>query len=324
MRKILFLLLTLTIVGCVKKNQYKTISGFAQGTTYNITYQDNGVGEIQTQVDSLLKKFDYCLSNYNDSSTLSRVNRGEDIFVDHWFATCFDLSKDVYNASDHLFDPSLRPLINAYGFGAKGQKEFRVLDSAQLVRILQKVGFDKVRIAKNKVEMPDSMSLDFSAIAQGYSVDILAQYFDDLKIDNYIVEVGGEIYAKGVNQNGAIWRVGIDTPTEGNFISGASIEQVIELNCKGLATSGNYRKYFELEGKKYSHQINPKTGLCARDSLLSATIVAQNAALADGYATACMVGGYEWSKKFLKTTDMIAYLIFENYKGEMVTEKIIK
>lgn len=322
MKKSLLIIAIATIIGCSQKPVYQSVTGFAQGTTYAILYNDNGIGDLKIEIEELLNRFDASLSNYNDSSILSRVNRGEDVEVDDWFVNCFNASMQVYQQTDNLFDPSLRPLINAYGFGAKGKKEFRVLDSVQLEAILQNVGLNKIKIDNKKVVMPDSMSLDFSAIAQGYSSDLVAQMFDSLGIENYIVEIGGEIYAKGVNAKGKSWRVGIDTPKEGNFIAGASIEEVVELDKKGLATSGNYRKFFEIDGKKYSHEINPKTGLCSRDSLLSATIIAPNAALADGYATACMVGGYAWSVDFAKRLNLQAYLIYQNHKGEMVTIKL--
>lgn len=308
--------------GCATKPVYRSIEGFAQGTTYHITYEDNGVGDLMPQVDDLLARFDTVLSNYNDSSMLSRVNRGEDIALNEWFITCFNESVAVNAASDGLFDPSLRPLINAYGFGAKGRKDFRILSDDQLKSVLENVGLNKIKIEGDRLIMPDSMSLDFSAIAQGYSVDLVCQMLDSMDVKNYMVEVGGELYCKGVNSKGGFWRVGIDMPEEGNFVSGEFVQEVVELQDKGLATSGNYRKYFEVEGVKYSHSINPKSGLCSRDSLLSVTIVASTAALADGYATCCMVGGYAWGVDFVKRMNLTAYLIYSDYKGDMITTKI--
>lgn len=323
MRKIFLVLISVLVFGCTPKFEYNNITGFAQGTTYSITYCDNGVGNLKPFVDSVLLQFDSVLSNYNESSQLSLLNRGDSVELHDWFVECFEESMVVFDASDGLFDPTLRPLINAYGFGAKGQKEFVTLDSLQVVEVLKNVGLNKVKLNGKKLLLPQGMSLDFSAIAQGQSVDILAKEFEKMGVSDYIVEVGGEIYAKGKNGRGVTWRVGIDTPIEGNFIPGQSIAYEVELDGKGLATSGNYRKFFEVDGKKYSHAINPKNGLCTRDSLLSATIIAPNAALADGYATACMVGGYVWSQDFLKRKNILGYLIYQNHKGEIVTQKVV-
>lgn len=328
MRKITkFLLVLLLLSGCtnlVNKPNYMQLSGFTQGTTFSIIYSDTV--DYKVQVDSILADFDFSLSLYNKESLLSSINRGESDSVDHYFEECFAMSDTINRESGGLFDPTLAPLIKAYGFGSDGK--YRELDSVEFAEIYETVGFSKVRIEGGKlVRQNESTMIDFNAIAQGYSVDVVADFFDSKGVTNYMVEIGGEVFCKGESPRGDNWKIAIDTPKEGSVIPGADIATVIGMESRGLATSGNYRKFLELEsGEKLVHTIDPISGHPVSHNLLSVTILAKTAALADGYATACMVGGLEWSKEFVEELNSGAdsesrvdcYLIYSDLEsGEM-------
>ncbi|MFI3295332.1 MAG: FAD:protein FMN transferase [Rikenellaceae bacterium] len=321
------LLAIMAFVGCSDRQPtYTNCNGFAQGTTYSITYCDEQGRDFSSAFDSLLLCFDYSLSNHNDSSLLSRLNRGESsLKLDGWFVECMELAARVYGECDSLLDPTLRPLISAYGFGSAGRSGYHELSDSERDSLLSLVGFHRVGVCGDTLYREDRrISLDFSSIAQGQSVDVLSGWLVERGVSNFLVEVGGEIYAQGVNPKGRTWRVGVDKPTEGNIVPGADLETVIELSGRGLATSGNYRKYFaDSLGEKMTHTIDPRTGLMARHNLLSVTILAPNAALADGYATACMVGGLEWAREFVGSrSDVSAFVVYSSGSGEMVSEHL--
>jgi FAD:protein FMN transferase len=297
-----------------RKMQYYRIAGFAQGTTYHMSFELPDSVDIQPQVDSILRRFDSSLSEYDSLSVISRINRNEDIETDGLFNTVFIKSYEVFKASGGRFDITVMPLVNVWGFGPGRRTQ---VDSAQIDSILDFVGMDKVKLENNRIIKADPrVQLDVNALAQGYSVDIVCAYMDSLGSENYLIEIGGEIRAKGVNQSGKLWRIGIDKPEFGNMIPGSDLEAIVELDNKSLATSGNYRKYYEEDGVKYHHSINPFTGYPARQSILSATIVADDCITADAYATVCMVGGLEYSKKMLSQhPELEAYLIYGDEAG---------
>jgi thiamine biosynthesis lipoprotein len=297
-----------------KTGIYFKIAGFAQGTSYHIIYEMPDTIDLQPQIDSILHAFDLSLSAYDSTSIISKINRNEDVLIDDLFTQVFIKSTEIFISSDGIFDITVMPLVNAWGFGPKSRE---TIDSARIDSLLVFVGMGKVRLENGKVIKSDPrVQLDVNAIAQGYSVDIVTGFLDGLGVQNYMVEIGGEIRAKGINPAGKIWRIGIDKPEFGNIIPGAEIEAVVELKNKALATSGNYRKYYEENGIKYTHSIDPKTGYPAQQSLLSATIIADDCITADAYATVCMVGGLEKSKKILaQHPELEAYLIFGDDTG---------
>lgn len=295
---------------------YRQIEGFAQGTTYNIIYSDTT--DYAPAIAAFLDDFDASLSIFDSTSLVCRINEGLTDSVDAWYAECFVISKQIHTLSGGLFDPTLAPLIAAYGFARKNVQ--KTIDSVEIARIMSSVGFDKVAIVDGRlVRQNAATKLDFNAIAQGYSSDLAARMLDSLGIENYMVEIGGEIVTRGVSPSGKPWRIGIDSPQDGNFIPGASLNTIIELDGRGLATSGNYRKYVELpSGERVNHTIDPRTGRSASNNLLSATILAPTAAMADGLATACMVGGLEWAKKMIaQNPDVDGYLIYADKNGDM-------
>ncbi len=322
MARVIILLITLMLIGCSTEPSYRTIEGFTQGTTYQITYKDTA--NHRTHIETFLSEFDSSLSIYNQNSLINRINSGQTNRLDSWTRECLELSDSVYNMTSGLFDPTLAPLIAAYGFARKEQQAD--LSEQQRIDIMQRVGFNKVSVDSMRIiKDRDDIELNFNAIAQGYAVDKLAELLESLGIRDYMVEVGGEIYCSGVSPRGTPWRIGIDVPSEGNMVAGTNIATVVELSGRGLATSGNYRKFIDLpSGERITHSIDPRTGLSTRHNLLSATIIAPSAALSDGIATASMVGGLQWTKALIDTLKVggmaiDCYLIYAEEGGEMAS-----
>jgi len=301
--------LLLLISGCVNKLEYKTIDGFTQGTTYHIVYSTDSPDSLNGVVDKALADIDNSLSVYNDSSIISRINRGEDISPDSLFIVVFNRSAEIFKISKGAFDISGAPMFDVWGFGFKNKEK---VNQSDIDSIKQFVGMDKVKIENGKVVKADPrLSLNANAIAQGYTSDVIAREFDKLGIMNYMIEVGGEIFCKGQNSKGTEWSVGIDKPIEGNVIPGEELQEILSLSGKGLATSGNYRKFYEEDGKKYAHTIDPRTGYPVTHSLLSATVIAVDAMTADALATYFMVVGLDEAKAYLAANpDVDAYLVY--------------
>jgi len=304
-----FFILLLTTVSCNPKKYYK-VAGYTQGTTYHITYQ--GTEDYESAINELLHQFDMSLSTYVDSSIISRINKNEkDVKIDKLFEQFFKKSREVYEASDGFFDITVAPLVNAYGFGFTNEEN---VDSLLIDSIMGFIGMDKVSLKNGKVIKTDPrVMLDGNAIAQGQSVDYIADFLKEEGVTNYLVEIGGEIAAKGINNRGESWRVGIDKPIVDTDEMSRELQAIISLKNRALATSGNYRKFYVKDGVKYGHTINPKTGKPAMQTILSATILADDCITADAYATACMVVGLEGAKKLLaKLPELDAYLIYTN------------
>jgi FAD:protein FMN transferase len=297
------------------KMTYKKIHGETQGTTYNITYEYKKNKDLQPAINQLLHKFDMSLSAYDPNSIISRINKNDpSVKVDDLFTRVFLKSKEVYEASGGAFDLTVAPLVNAWGFGfAKGAK----VDSASIDSLLQYVGMDKVSIIDGKlVKQNPGIMLDVNAIAQGFSVDVVADFLDHKKINNYLVEIGGELKCKGKNDRGEDWVIGIDRPEDGNNIPGENMQAVVAIKTKALATSGNYRKFYEKDGVKYAHTIDPKTGYPVLSNLLSATVLADDCMTADAFATVFMVIGLDKSIQLLGNHhELEGYLIFSDDEG---------
>ena len=306
------------MLGCSK---YEVFDGFTQGTTYHIIYERKGLFstspvKMKGEIDSLLAIFDLSLSAYVPHSIISRINRNDPKVVpDSVFIIVFNKSLEVFKDSDGAFDITVGPLVDAWGFGPGRKKD---MDSTIVDSLLQYVGMNKVNLIDTRiVKKISEIKLDVNAIAQGYSVDVVSKYFEEKGINNFLVEIGGELRSNGTKKNGALWKVGVDKPYDNNFIPGQNLQIILKLKDCSLATSGNYRKFFEKDGVKYSHSINPKTGYPVKDSLLSATIIAKDCITADAYATACMVMGLEKSKVFIsERDDLEAYLIYSSKSND--------
>jgi thiamine biosynthesis lipoprotein len=319
MKKYIYIILVVVLVSCGNDEPIKQemkVGGYAQGTTYSITYISEDGVDHQRAIDSLLIEVDNSLSTYQNKSIISKFNQSKNSFeVDDMFVDVFTRAKIVHYETEGQFDPTVAPIVNAWGFGFENSED---LDSLIIDSLLQFVGLDSVTRKFYKLQKKEGVMLDFNAIAQGYTVDVLGNLLESHGINNYLVEVGGELKAKGVNMQDTLWRVGIDRPLAD--LKERELEAIVHLNNRSLATSGNYRKFYEKDGKKYSHTINPKTGYPVEHNLLSATVIAKECAFADAYATALMVMGLEQSKEFLKQhKELEALLIFSNDSGELET-----
>ncbi len=315
---ILYFIILISLFGC---NQQKSIRivGEAQGTYYMISYYGAEMPDLQNEIDSLLTLFDESVSLWVENSIISKVNANDpSVLIDRYFSDIFMLSQQVAMETDGAFDFTVGPLIKAWGFGKNGALD---IDSTHIDSLLSYTGPGKVTLFKNQViKKDDRVQIDFNGIAQGYSVDMIAGFLKDKGIDNFIVDIGGEVRANGQKPDGSSWKVGIEKPAA-DAEAERELTIVIELNNKSVATSGNYRKYIEKDGKRYSHIIDPETGYPAMHNLLSVTIIYDNAALADAYATACMVMGLEKALKFVDSRqNMEAFFIFTNEKGEYQTK----
>ncbi len=293
------------------------LQGFAQGSYYAITYYDEQGRNFQHEVDSIFHAIDMSVNLWVDSSLICRVNRNEDVVIDQIFIENFNIAQKAAQLSDGYFDPTISPLVSAWGFSAKNGDSI----TPQLIDSLKSlVDYRKIRIEDGKViKENQAIKLDFNAIAQGYTSDLIGSFLESQGVINYIVDTGGEIIARGGKPDGSCWVVGIEKPAA-NWDSERVVQQRVELRDKGIVTSGSYRKYVERDGKRYSHCIDPTTGYPVEHNLLSATVIAETSAWADALASICMVMGMERSLDIIKTLDGVeAYYIFVNDKGELET-----
>ena len=320
MKKIVLItLLSVLFLSCKKTNDIdikSQIEGQALGTTFHITYIGNDHRVFENQIDSLMHAINRSLSTYIPNSDISKINKGDStIIVDEMFREVFKKSKRIHKETDGYFDPTIGVLVNAWGFGP-GEK-VNDLDSFKIEKLLELVGFEKVNIINNNVKKKyNNIYIDFNAIAKGYAVDVIGRFFEEKKINNYLVEIGGEIRARGLNNKKKPWKIAIEKP---NFDGTRSFQTFTYLDDESIATSGNYRK-FKIDkktGKRFAHTLDPKTGFPSKSNLLSASVIANlDCADVDGYATALMALGFEKSKLFLKDhPELKAFLIYIDGKG---------
>ena len=307
MNKIIAILIAVLFVSCARKPQKINYEGIAQGSYFAITYYDEEGRTFEAEIDSILQTVDNSVSLWNENSIIRKVNRNEDVVVDQIFKDNFEWAHKASEFSDGAFDATISPLVEAWGFHYKKELEMtpEIVDS-----IRQLVGYQKIEIIDDRVVKANpNMTLDFNAVAQGYTTDLIGKFLETNGIANYLVDVGGEILARGTKPNGEQWTIGIEKPAE-NFDSERSVQIKINLKDKGIVTSGNYRKYIEKDGIRYSHSIDPKTGYPVEQNLLSATIIADNASWADCLATICMVVGKEKASELLENQGVETYFIF--------------
>ena len=317
MRNTIIIAALLVLVACSSQVR-KEATGFTQGTTYSVIYF-NGGQDLQYQIDSLLLSFDRVLSTYQESSYISKWNRNQhsSLKQPQLFKEVLKRALNISEFSSGAFDITVSPLMK-YWF----ENDWKVsqVDSAKVDSLMQFVGMKSVFLDGQDYEKTNPQTqLDVNAIAQGYSVDVLARYLESLGIFNYIVEIGGEVRSNGTKLNQESWKVGIDIPKDGSS-ENRELAMSIDLNNKALATSGNYRKFVEIDGVKYGHSLNPITGYPATTDVLSATIIADDCMTADALATACMVLGMEKSKiKIESQSNVDAILIYSDSNGELTT-----
>ena len=318
MRRGLFWMIGLVMLAaCGRQPQRIVLQGLAQGSYYAVTYFDEENRNFQPEIDSIFHAVDMSVNLWVDSSIISKVNRNEDVTLDSIFIDNFNIAQEAARLSDGYFDPTISPIVAAWGFSYKSGDSItpQLIDSLK-----QLVNYRKICIENGKVikENPD-MKLDFNAIAQGYTSDMIAAFLESRGINNYLVDTGGEIMARGSKPNGQPWIVGIEKPAE-NWDSEQVVQTRIALRDKGLVTSGSTRKYVERNGRRYSHCIDPKTGYPVEHNVLSATVLAENSVWADALASICMVMGMEKSLPLIESMDGVeAYYIFVNEQNELET-----
>lgn len=306
----------LTLNSCADRYGYVQINGYAQGGTYSVKADLGGTGMtpeyVKERIDSILTAIDNSVSGYNKSSLLSRFNAGENVVKDGIFGELCTLGDKYYNITDGAVNVWAAPLFDVWGFGFTRDS----LPSPEL-------------IASAKALCDSRTKVNFNAIAQGYSSDLVAEYLRSIGVKNMLVDVGGEMYGQGLNPGGKNWTIGIDSPVDGNFDPGAAIQctcQLPETPC-GIVTSGNYRKFYVRDGRKYAHTIDPRTGLPVTHSLLSATVISsdpssdRNATDADAFATFCMVVGLEKAQEFILARPHLEAILIYDMDNQMRTWK---
>lgn len=323
MKKLLFFTFAIMLIfSCKKQKNYVKLAGITQGTSFHISYNAVKDEDLKKQIDSILKKFDSSLSIFNKNSIISRINQNDNLVkTDSYFEIAFEKSVEINNNSEGAFDITVSPLVNFWGFGFKKNPK-PVKDTTKVIdSLLKLVGMSKVRIENHTFLKEDSrITLDCNAIAQGLSVDIVSEFLESKGIKDYMVEIGGEVRVRGFNEVNEYWNIGIDKPIENSTEFNRELQTVFKLKNKSAATSGNYRKFKEENGQKFTHTINPKTGFPVKSNLLSATIIATDCLSADAYATACMVLGLEKSLELLKKRkELSGIFIYTNEKGEFLT-----
>lgn len=321
---ILALFILLSACESEKITEYLRLTGEAQGTTYAITYLDSQNRNFQPAVDSLLDELNLEISTYLNQSTISRFNRASDTIhigfdpsltssgplpFNYHFVRNLRLSLEMHQLTREYFDPTVMPLVRYYGFG-KGGPNPESIDPVAVDSLRQLVGLEKVRL-EGSILFKDNpgVQLDFNAIGQGYGVDLVGQYLEKQGVTDYMVEIGGEVRARGQNPNGKAWTIGINTPKEGAAVT--DFVATAELLNTSLATSGNYRKYVDIQGKKYAHIINPETGYPEESNLLSVSVFAANCAKADALATGFLAMGLDKAYELALQLDGVeAYFIY--------------
>lgn len=317
----LFSLLCLVMLASCKHRKEPVLvkfTGNTQGTYYAITYYDADSLNLQSSVDSLLNRFDSTASVYKANSIISRLNNNDtSCRADKMFSTIFEKSMEVSEKTNGAFDITVGPLVSAWGFSWKGRIK---MDQHKVDSLMPLVGYHKVILDNGKLIKTDPrIRIDFDAIAQGYAVDVVAAFLDSKGIQSYLIDIGGEVLARRTKPGGEKWNVAIEMPTK-NADDERKIEAVVLLQDMAISTSGSYRKYYEENGIRYSHTIDPSNGYPVKHTTLSVSVLAKDCMTADAYATAFMVMGVEKGKEFLKKHPKLeVYFIYSAPDGSMKT-----
>ena len=313
---VLLIVGTVVIIRHQSSIPYQHNSGMVFGTTYNITYQCDS--NLHNSIIRELEKVDEALSPFNKKSVITAVNNNHDIEVNDMFADVFLLAQKISDDTSGDFDITVAPLVNAWGFGFKNgtQPTKHNIDSLKNI-----IGYKKVGLEGRKVVKKDKrLMLDCSSIAKGYGSDVVARFLQKRGVKNYMVEIGGEIVTKGISPKRVPWKIGVTRPVDDSLSVSKELQSVINVTDKAMATSGNYRNFYYKNGKKYAHTIDPHTGYPVQHNILSATVIADNCATADAYATAFMVMGLEKAQKLLERhPELMAYFIYSDKDGKNKT-----
>ena len=311
---VLLIIGTVLIISQQQSTPYRQASDMVFGTTYKIVYECDS--DLSVPIREELMKVDHSLSPFNKESVITAVNQNREVTLDPYFVEVFTKAMEISADTEGAFDITVAPLVNAWGFGFKNEQ----MPTAHQVDSLRRIiGYQKVSLADGKIRKQDSrMMLDCSAIAKGFGVDAVARMLYSRGVQNYMVEIGGEVVTRGVNAQRLPWRVGVVKPTEDSLSIGHELQTVLNVTDKAMATSGNYRNFYYKNGRRYAHTIDPKTGYPVQHSLLSATVLADNCTMADAYATSFMVMGMERAQKLLERhPELMAYLIYDTGKGDL-------
>ena len=302
----LALLIIGTVVILKKQPPFRTNEGLVFGTVYKITYQHQD--DLHQAIKEALLEVDNSLSPYNKHSIISHINHNVDTVLNEHFTHVFNLAQKISLETEGAFDITVAPLVNAWGFGFKHSID---IDSMTIDSLQQIVGYQKIKLENNRIiKQNEQVMLDCSAIAKGYGVDIVAQTLDKKGVKHYMVDIGGEVVVKGKNPRMKTWRIGINKPIEDSLSVNQELQTILEVSNVGMATSGNYRKFYYKNGKRYAHTIDPRLGYPVQHNILSATVLAKDCTTADAYATAFMVMGLEKSKAFCEEhQELNAYFI---------------
>jgi thiamine biosynthesis lipoprotein len=304
----------LFFASCKKQSPYYLTQGEIFHTSFHFKYQYKR--ELGKEIQARLDSFDLSLNPFNKNSIIYKVNKGDEVEVDDWFIAVFNKACEISETTGGLYDITCAPFINLWGFGYEkiNQVNQSVIDS-----IKQFVGYNKVRLEGRKIIKDDPrLQLNASSIAKGYACDVIAQLFDSYNIANYMIEIGGEIHAKGYNPNHEYWRIEIVKPVDDNSGYLTEMQEIVQLNNASLATSGNYRNFYIKDGKKYAHTINPLTGYPAEETILSATVIYPDCMTADAFATAFMVMGLEKACSVADRISGMDYLfVYADEKGNL-------
>ncbi len=300
------------LVSCeTGKRVFVFLEGFTQGTSYHIAYNSPDSVDYHNEIKEIFEQIDNSMSVYNPGSIISEINRDEeDVRPDDYFTRVFNRASEISAKTGGAFDITVAPLVNAWGFGFSKMDNVtpKLIDS-----LLQFVGWEKVSI-ENQVFVKDhpGIMLDMNAIAKGFTVDVVAEFFESKGIKDYMVEIGGEIRLKGMNRNNQLWRIGIDKPVEDPAVISRELQEVLQMTGRSMATSGNYRRFYVKDGQRYAHTIDPVTGYPVQHNLLSATVLTNTCMDADAWATAFMVMGLERSMEFARNIpELEAYFIYD-------------
>lgn len=292
---------------------YQHNEGQIFGTTYHITYQSDK--DLHREILQRLQLVDQTFSTFNDESIISKINRNEPVKLNQMFIEVFDLAKTVSKDTHGAFDITVAPLVNVWGFGFKSgtPPTKAVIDSLRHL-----TGYEKVKLIGSTVRKQDPrIMLDCSAIAKGYGSDVVAQYLRSRDVENFMIEIGGEIVVQGNSDKRLPWKIGVTKPTDDSTQVNNELQTVLNVTNTAMATSGNYRRFYYKNGKKYAHTIDPKTGYPVQHNILSATVLANTCAKADAYATSFMVLGLEKTQQVLQHhPDLMVYLIYADGQGK--------
>lgn len=313
-RILLFLLLISMLPACNPGvSKYIANTGSIYGTYYNIKYESPDGTDLQSEIDEELQRLSLIFSHYDKESTITKINNNTPVEPEPEFINCFLRAIEISEITKGAFDITAGPLISAWGFGPEDRQN---ITDEKLDSLKQICGYKKIRLEKGKIikENPQ-MTLNMSAIAKGYTCDLIGKFLQNKGCQNYMVDIGGEVVSKGVNTKGKVWTIGIREPIENPFDT--ELSTALILKNRALATSGNYLNFYVEEGKKYAHTIDPISGYPVQHSLLSASVVANNCMTADAFATAFMVLGKDVSIEIAnQIPGMEIYFIYANDNGE--------